>query len=314
MEKSDFDRLLERYLTGNVTDQEKKKIDTWLDVAKTQGTGVHLTREDEQRLFEKISAKIATQEEIIGFKPASNTKSLKSWITGIAATLLLMIVGSFSIWMISGSVSPSIDVEKIILNDGTLVWLRKDSKLNYHEEPTTNTRRADFAGQALFEVAKDNSRPFIITSGDYTIKVLGTSFSLRTTTDSLELIVLTGKVNVSSTEDHGGQDLKPNQKIICTQNGSVTTIATDASDLSTIPAFEDYTMRFSNARLSHVIERIEQKFDVTIKASKDLGNCRLTGDFTDQSLETTLDMISEVLEVSYTRSADQITINGKGCP
>jgi hypothetical protein len=39
MEKSEFDRLLERYLNDDVTEQERKKVEAWLDISKTKGTG-----------------------------------------------------------------------------------------------------------------------------------------------------------------------------------------------------------------------------------------------------------------------------------
>jgi len=55
MEKSKFDRLLERYLTDDVSEQERIKIDAWLDMMKTGGmTDLALTREDEDTLFVKI--------------------------------------------------------------------------------------------------------------------------------------------------------------------------------------------------------------------------------------------------------------------
>ena len=36
MQKSDFDQLMERYVTGKVSEQERKKIEAWLDVMKTE--------------------------------------------------------------------------------------------------------------------------------------------------------------------------------------------------------------------------------------------------------------------------------------
>jgi hypothetical protein len=51
MEKSEFDRLLERYLNDDVTEQERKKVEAWLDISKTKGTGgFELSKEAEEAI------------------------------------------------------------------------------------------------------------------------------------------------------------------------------------------------------------------------------------------------------------------------
>ena len=43
------------------------------------------------------------------------------------------------------------------------------------------------------------------------------------------------------------------------------------------------------------------------------GQCRITADFTDHSLESTLQMITEVLDVEYARNGNAVIISGRGC-
>lgn len=48
MEKSNFDQLLQQHLTGQVTGQEKTKIETWLHVMKTHNAGdLELSKEEQ---------------------------------------------------------------------------------------------------------------------------------------------------------------------------------------------------------------------------------------------------------------------------
>src|SRR5690606_14909490 len=98
----------------------------------------------------------------------------------------------------AGQVSEA-NVEKIILDDGSLVWLRGGTKVLYREKPDERTRYATFEGEeALFEVTKDAERPFIVECGNTRITVLGTSFSIRSTDGVVEVTVLTGRVNLST--------------------------------------------------------------------------------------------------------------------
>ena len=66
---------------------------------------------------------------------------------------------------------------KLILADGTQVWLNSGSSLKYPVAFVKDSRQVDLNGEAYFEVTKD-SRPFIVRTFDMDIKVLGTSFNI----------------------------------------------------------------------------------------------------------------------------------------
>src|SRR5258706_2663308 len=131
-------------------------------------------------------------------------------------------------------------VEKIILNDGSLVWLRAGSRLVYFEKPEDGIRYAELKGEALFEVAKDVSHPFVIRCGEARIRVLGTSFSVRTVSDSLELKVLTGTVNFSSATNKAGMDVVPNERLVYKVDGKIEKFSMDKKEVPAIVADTEY--------------------------------------------------------------------------
>jgi transmembrane sensor len=309
MEKTNFDQLLQRYLTGKVSEEEKVKLEAWLDVMKTEDTtNLDLSKEDEEKLFQKITGKIQSKES--PFIQPHKAKPTKNWVLQIAASIALLLSVSYLLWRISTNV----EVDKKILNDGTLVWLHDKSQLTYYEKPNDGVRYAALTGEALFEVAKDPNRPFVITCGDINIKVLGTSFSLKTWSDSLELTVLTGRVNLSSMNDKTGVTIEPNQKVVYTRKGIWRKIPMKNSDVSTITAHTEYNMQFTNTTLEEIAKKIETKFNVSVNMTDEQASkCRITADFTDHSLASTLQMISEVLHVTYSKNDTVITIDGKGC-
>src|SRR5688572_1152418 len=187
MKKTNLDRLLQRYITGQVTEQEKIRIEAWLDVKKTQeGKDMVLDEKDEEKLFRRITAKIDNAEDIKAFRPGrGSVRTLFSarWFR-VAAMLLVIAVSTYTVWLIVSrnavhEASTEANTEKVILEDGTIVWLRENSRLTY-DNRDGHLRQATLIGEGLFEVAKDPFRPFTIACSGVTIKVIGTSFNLKT--------------------------------------------------------------------------------------------------------------------------------------
>ena len=66
----------------------------------------------------------------------------------------------------------------VLLPDGSRVWLNADSKLTYPEQFAKYNRNVTLEGEAYFEVARNEARPFIVQSGKQRVEVLGTSFDV----------------------------------------------------------------------------------------------------------------------------------------
>ncbi|MDZ7650250.1 MAG: DUF4974 domain-containing protein [Cytophagales bacterium] len=116
----------------------------------------------------------------------------------------------------------------------------------------------------------------------------------------MELTVLTGKVNLSSTTNALGIDVLPQEKVIYKSSGEFEKLSTNQQEIAAITRSTDYNMQFTNDTMSDVIERIESNFNVSIRLlDKNIRSCRITVDFTDQSLENSMQLISEVLNVTY---------------
>lgn len=323
MKKSNLDHLLQRYLTGQISEQERVKLEAWLDVKKTdEGTRFVLDEADEEKLFRKITSKLDNVADVISFRPGQQQQEDKKifsmrWIR-IAAAILFLVAGSYTVWVIATrqeiyETIAQADIEKVILEDGTIVWLKRESKLTYFEEKGGG-RQASLVGEGLFEVAKDPERPFTISCGAVTVKVVGTSFNLKTGEQGVELKVLTGKVHLSLGTDQAGVDVEPNEKVIYNNLGEIKKIAMDKAELSVITERTEYNMDFRNTTMESVIDKIEKKFNVeVVVADTRVNTCRITADFTDHSLERTLVLISEFLEIEYKIKGSTVTITGKGC-
>lgn len=139
----------------------------------------------------------------------------RQWLhrIGYAAAILILIVSSslLTFWytrpeqpaILSANVmntlyTPAGQRAQLILQDGTEVWLNAKSKLVYPAQFTGEERRVIVEGEAFFDVAKDPSKPFIVSAQDIDMKVLGTQFNVYCYPDAgyIQTSLLEGSVRV----------------------------------------------------------------------------------------------------------------------
>lgn len=303
--------LLKKYLEGIASGEEKARAEHWIasELQKEPSTDVTWNDTRKQKLLARIHDKIN--------EPArEKAVSLRQWVK-VAAAILLIATTSFYAWQFTHQKHEllsenGIGIEKVILPDGTIVWLKANSKL-FYPETFTGTRNVRLEGEALFEVFKDAKHPFVIQCGELTATVLGTSFNIRESKDTIEVAVLTGKVGLTSGDNQETIIIQPHEKAIYAAH-QIAKLETTPTEVEGLTATTEYSMDFKKTRMREILERIEGKFGVNIKLQdSDILNCSLTADFTDQSLDVTLRNIANVLDFEYSIGNKIVTISGGSC-
>jgi transmembrane sensor len=321
MNDQEFSRLIEKYQKGLLTGEEKMRLDKWFDAQET--SNIIWSENDEVRLKSEILRKLKTDHRSI--TPQRTTPLNVAW--RIAASIVLLASLTYLVTQYAGDAggqseeivtlqgSSSGEISKVVLADGTLVWLKGNSTLTYPSHFVGNTRKVSLQGEALFEVAKDANHPFTIQCGDLTTTVLGTSFNIKTVERNIEVVVLTGKVSLTSTTDKNGIVVLPNDKAIYDgQHRQLAIVKSAATEKVAVVTGTAYSMYFEDTQIKEVIRKIEGKFDVKVSTSNPkMGNCLITADFTDQSLERTMRIISEVLGFEYEINNNSVVLRGTGC-
>jgi len=106
---------------------------------------------------------------------------------------------------------------QVHLPDGSKVWLNAGSSLKY---PTSFAgipkRKVELNGEAYFEISKDKSHPFVVTSVGQEVEVLGTHFNINAyeNESSVKTTLIEGSVEVN-----GRFRLKPDQQSIVSSDG-----------------------------------------------------------------------------------------------
>ena len=102
----------------------------------------------------------------------------------------------------------------LTLSDGTRVFLNAETKLKFPTKFRKEERVVVLEGVAYFEVRIDATHPFIVKANDVDVKVLGTSFNLRSYSDenSIATTLVSGKVAVYAGEN--SEEIVPGEQAV----------------------------------------------------------------------------------------------------
>ncbi|MGH7947317.1 MAG: FecR family protein [Opitutaceae bacterium] len=129
----------------------------------------------------------------------------RPWISPALAASLALGIGYFAWWRPMQTVAPFAEtaatpvgmIRKMDLPDGSIVRLNTDTAI---EVIFTKTKRRIrlCRGEALFTIAKNASRPFVVNAAGVDVRALGTEFNVRLRSESVEVTVTEGEVRVDA--------------------------------------------------------------------------------------------------------------------
>ena len=160
---------------------------------------------------------------------------------------------------------------KLVLADGTQVWLYADSRLIYPTHFVGEERRVFLVGEAYFSVTKDSRHPFVVSTDAIEARVLGTELNVSCRGDNSHVALITGSVEVS-TKSSQKRILTPGMG--ATLNGGCLTVAPE--DTQPYVYWRNGYVFFDNAPLIEVAQSLGRWFNVNVAlANEQTGNIRL---------------------------------------
>lgn len=151
---------------------------------------------------------------------------------------------------------------KLLLPDGTNVWLNAASSITYPIAFTQQERKVTVSGEAYFEVAKNRSKPFRVAANDMLITVIGTHFDVNAYTDEpyLATTVLEGGVKVS--RNNRTVTLSPNEQSLSDATGSIS--VNRNVNVDEIMAWRTGFFHFESADLPTILRELARWYDVDV--------------------------------------------------
>ncbi|MBS0028196.1 FecR family protein [Chitinophaga sp. 22321] len=185
---------------------------------------------------------------------------------------------------------------RVILPDGSRVWLNAASSIRF---PTTfigKERRVELSGEAYFEVEEDNNMPFIVgLNGEGQVLVLGTHFNINAYNDEglQKTTLLEGAVLVTA----GGhrQMLRPGEQAQVQPANASAGITVRQTDVEEVLAWKNGYFQFNQADLRAVMRQLARWYDVEISYEGSVPESKFWGDI---SREANITDVLKVLEKS----------------
>jgi transmembrane sensor len=225
----------------------------------------------------------------------------------------------------------------ITLPDNTKVWLNAGSHIEYGKGFSGGEyREVNLTGEAFFDVAPDAAHPFIIHTRKVDVRVLGTSFNLKSypTDKTTEATLIRGSIEVSIHNRPSDKIiLKPNEKLVVNNDDSLLLKKTprrkelrpESLIVISKPTYEahsgaiietswvDNKLIFQDEEFGDLAKQMERWYGVSIRFEDPrLQELRFTGTFDQETIRQALDALkltAQTTHFDYTIDDALITIH-----
>ena len=294
-----FKALKDQYEVWNLTDFAMPELD----------------EADVEAALDAVNAKIDAVEE-------TETKVVQmlwlrrnyKYVSGVAAAFLIALFVGF---LVRNNFNSTVtyayngqNESSYILPDNTSVNFNSESSLSYTKHFAESDRSVDFEGVAYFDVAKNESLPFVLHCNNMDVEVLGTSFLLNAEKNSehCTLDLYTGKVKMTAFDKKGNilsvTEINPGERGVW--NATANELKTMSySEVKEDELLTEHVLVFNNEKLSKIVEALEYIYKVEIDLGESCASKKLTARFSDdESIDEVLETIALVSEVTVTKEGE----------
>ncbi len=200
---------------------------------------------------------------------------------------------------------------KVTFPDGSVVWLNAGSKVKYNSNFAKESRNLALSGEGYFEVSKNEELPFVVNTGNLSVKVLGTKFNLKSYEEDSEVKVTLkeGAVRVGDfLADAAPIVLEPNQRF--TLKKADQAIQVDSVDASHIENWRNGAMIFDKVPLEEIAKELKRLYNIPIQIENDkLKRIVYYSDFQENvTMEKVLEILSSGNKFRYEVKPELIRI------
>ena len=323
---NDLISLLRKFVGNQCSTKELRQIDAlmkkgissevWLKVLdKTEPdyTETPLTQQEVERIFNKVQNRIGTDQ-----RGKQVFLSNGKWVTGLAASVIIFVVAFIGFinrpqqtalpWITSVALEQ--ERRHVLIPDGSEIWINNRSSLRYPEQFDSGMRNVALEGEAFFNVAHDAERPFVVSTQQIAIHVLGTSFNVRSYSDDDEIVITlaTGKVEIKL--DGRREVLTPGEQL--RYNKRTQTFARFQVDPRNQYAWKDGWLVFNSTPLGQIAKRIERAYGMKVLfEDNNLRLIRISLKHKEKNLHNLLDVLAFSAGAAYELKGDTIIMKSK---
>ncbi len=236
---------------------------------------------------------------------ASRRIAQQRWLRwSAAAALATVALGTALFWqlyMAGDSYRTGIGEQKTVqLDDGSLLQLNTRSQARVKFDG--RAREIELEGEALFTVAHDARRPFLVRTHDATVRALGTRFNVYEQEHTTRVAVLEGRVRLTSAGSGQAFDLGAGEEARVTDG---VYHKEPRPDVKAATAWRDRTLVFERARLAEVAQEFNRYNTLQFKVDPAMDDAnRLSGTFDARHPESLLLWLQSRPDLAVRREGD----------
>ncbi len=309
------DDLIIRHLVKETTPDEEVKLQQWLNESNDHREYFEQTK----RLWELTGVyhpvfvnsrerDLQLTEDRLTDYPGPGIFRIRRLYRMAAAVAAVLVVAIGAFYLIKSP--PASSSEKIslistdnivhqMLPDGSEIWLNRNSSLTFQYGKEKN-RTCILSGEAFFQVQHDSLHPFEIMTRSAIVRVLGTSFNVKTHTlsNETEVLVSEGKVSLIPVNNDGKTVILPSGAYAKANSASVI----DRREKFTQTNYLSWKTRilvFRDTPLDSALADIEQCYGITFDyAGTDISGYKLTARYIDEQLPDVIAVLQATLGLS----------------
>ncbi len=293
---------------GKLTEDEKACLQNWLDESPD-----HRLQFDElKRVYE------ATRQLRIEFRPDEQkalqtvnrklqTRRIIIWSQRIAASLAFcFLISRVIFYFIPGNdylEINSVTQQVIYLPDSSKVTLAAHTFLKYQKQFEGKERDVVLRGKAYFEVRPNKQKPFVISTSNTEIKVLGTKFLVDAKDPGKEIVVVDeGKVAFSSIKNINGRPLELVANKVGIWSAVDNSLTEQPKSTPNQNASLSHRLVFNDKPVREVIQDFETYFKIqVVLEDKKLEDLKYSGIFSDTQAEKAVDILAKSLNLTVSK-------------
>ncbi|GGX03406.1 FecR family protein [Aquimarina muelleri] len=323
------DKDLLKYIKGESTPDEKRLVIEWIR-----------NNDKNQKHFNILKAEyIASTLDSFShpntdlqyrYFLAKSYKKKKTYYTAVVASIIIIPFISWFVFNTFSNINKNIenteflgsnienvitgfgDHKKITLPDGSIVVLNSGSSISFPKKFDHNIRKVTLTGEAFFDIKRNVNKPFIVNTDHIKIKVLGTSFNIKSYADDekTETTLITGEVEVFQNKNKKSVLLQPSER--ATFNINNNNISVDNVNSKNILAWQDGTLIFDKTPLKQVISDLKRNYNIEfVILSDSLFKYKYTGKFDNLTLEEVLELLKLSSPMNYRYENNKIILDSE---
>ncbi len=251
----------------------------------------------------------------------NNMRKLLIYSLSIAASLLIIFMAIYSAKFIPRTpvfvFNKSNKVRKVVLSDGNIAWLNKNSSIQFPKKTYDDVYKVDVKGEVYFEINKRPKKHYIVKAYNTIINIEDkASLNIRAYSKeaSVDITVADGAVKIGEETYPEGLAILVTEGNFCSVHKKLKVVFSSVNKNLNYLSWKTGKLVFDSTYIETVADVLEKYYHKQIILENDsIAYCYFSGTFDNQSIDIILNKMESNLGIKINKTGNKIILSGKSC-